>query len=506
MRKFWVVLLSMGLIMALAAPAFAVDVKFSGSYTFQGIYENNRQLYDLNGSVQAGDLVDAENVVITPANTNIQSPGPSIHNAWQRLRVQTVFQVAEGLSLTTRFDAMEKIWGAARTPYAVSGSAASPNDTTESENIKFEHVYVTFNVPFGTFTVGYQPQTAFGTAFLDSSGTTYGPRIKYGIVAGPMTFLALWDKNEGLKAYTSAGTSYIKSWSYNYNTETATVTVAPPADVDSDSEKFSLAGIYKFTGGEAGLLLQYAWSSNSSNSVSMTNPYAFYVGNNPYKSRLYLIDPYVKAKFGPVFVEAEFMYIFGKEMEFEAGGEDVDRSGFSFYLMANVDLAPAYVGFLGAWISGTDLDELDKASPKQTAGVPGGTDWNPCLILYNHDLYRWNGFLGLLTGSSWGTSSVPGYSPGARMAQIYAGVKPIPKLDVRASFTYAAADEVPEGVDRDLGYEADVTVSYKIYDNLEYMVGFGYLWSGDFFKLGDTSGEIKVENDYLVTHKLTLTF
>jgi hypothetical protein len=36
------------------------------------------------------------------------------------------------------------------------------------------------------------------------------------------------------------------------------------------------------------------------------------------------------------------------------------------------------------------------------------------------------------------------------------------------------------------------------------MVGFGYLWAGDWFK-GTNSGAA-IDNDYLVTHKLTLTF
>jgi hypothetical protein len=36
------------------------------------------------------------------------------------------------------------------------------------------------------------------------------------------------------------------------------------------------------------------------------------------------------------------------------------------------------------------------------------------------------------------------------------------------------------------------------------MVGFAYLWAGDYFK--GTSATKEVDNDYLITHKLTLTF
>jgi len=40
MKRFWLVLLSLGLIMAFSASAFALDVKVSGSYYAAGIYQN----------------------------------------------------------------------------------------------------------------------------------------------------------------------------------------------------------------------------------------------------------------------------------------------------------------------------------------------------------------------------------------------------------------------------------------------------------------------------------
>jgi len=56
--------------------------------------------------------------------------------------------------------------------------------------------------------------------------------------------------------------------------------------------------------------------------------------------------------------------------------------------------------------------------------------------------------------------------------------------------------------------EFDLTASYKIYDNLQYMVGFGYFWTGDYYKGYTAVGgqEPALANDYLLMHKLTLTF
>jgi hypothetical protein len=59
-------------------------------------------------------------------------------------------------------------------------------------------------------------------------------------------------------------------------------------------------------------------------------------------------------------------------------------------------------------------------------------------------------------------------------------------------------------VSKDMGFEFDVTAKYKIYDNLTYMVGAGYLWTGDYFK--GTNSANSVGNDYLLMNRLSLSF
>jgi hypothetical protein len=97
--------------------------------------------------------------------------------------------------------------------------------------------------------------------------------------------------------------------------------------------------------------------------------------------------------------------------------------------------------------------------------------------------------------------------------QGYVGVKPVDKLDIMAAVAYAQAQKKPNstmapgGVDylSDVyGTEVDLTATYKIYDNLSYMVGFGYLFTGDYFKGTDVNA--KLTNDYILMHRLTLTF
>jgi hypothetical protein len=259
--------------------------------------------------------------------------------------------------------------------------------------------------------------------------------------------------------------------------------------VDHDSEKFSVLGGYKWSKGDGGIQITY-YNDTSTADNPITG----------YKARYWLFQPYARAAFGMVYVESEFGFYTGHYREYNtgAGGPDVDYKGWRGYLMANVDIAPAYVGALAFFSSGDDKGTSDK----NEGGNKIGTDFQPCLILFNYDLGRWNGVLGGQNGASatYNTDNV-------LAGQIFVGIKPIPKLDLKASYTMAQADKDGAStgwVSKDYGSELDVTATYKIYDNLSYMVGFAYLWAGDYFK--GTNTNASVSNDYLVTHKLTLTF
>jgi len=518
MRKFWIVLLSVGLIVALTAPVLAADVKFSGSYIIQGYYEDNRQVADIPGSTLAGS-----------------QPGPSYSLTWQRLRVGTEFQVAEGLKLTTRFDAMEKVWGAPRMAIPGSGYAASYDDngyqitgSGEAENIKFQHVYMTFNTGIGRFLVGYQAQTAWGTSFGDSSDIAYGPRARWDLTVGPSFFGLIWDKYEG------------KNLSYpgiGWNSPNANTGTYQPSQVDDSKDKYSAFYVYNWSKGNTGLLIQYAYDTSPSGPTAT----GF---DNGYKKYVYLFDPYIKATMGPVYFEAEAIYVTGKLRVWENGSgpgpgpgeprDDLKYSGLSLYAMAKVDLKPVYVGGAFVYISGDDAGKTDTV----TAGIPGGADFNPCLIMGNYDLNRWAGYMGnmnlahLNTAVSFTTDPLNNPLGGINGVglenvwayQIFAGVTPVPKLDVKVSLTYAYLDKTPSDdavlakvyaipmrdnsdgnwISKNLGWEGDVTATYKIYDNLSWMLGFGYLWAGDAFK--GTNPTANIKNDYLLTHKLTLTF
>jgi hypothetical protein len=105
----------------------------------------------------------------------------------------------------------------------------------------------------------------------------------------------------------------------------------------------------------------------------------------------------------------------------------------------------------------------------------------------------------------------------AWFGQLRAGVKPTAQWDIMASVSYAQADQngiaysssgSPIGTipGKTYGTEIDVTGTYKITNNLSYMLGGGYLFTGDYFKgLNSYSGS-KVNDDFMFINKLTLNF
>lgn len=84
MKKFWLVLLSLGLVMAFSASAFAVDVKVSGEYYAAGLY--------LNKTTVADPLWYTTN-----GKNPSQMTNPSTAFFFQRLRVGTDFIVSPSL-------------------------------------------------------------------------------------------------------------------------------------------------------------------------------------------------------------------------------------------------------------------------------------------------------------------------------------------------------------------------------------------------------------------------
>jgi hypothetical protein len=270
------------------------------------------------------------------------------------------------------------------------------------------------------------------------------------------------------------------------NSLTAKSTSVTASDVDN--EKYVAAARYSWKGGEAGLLGGVGRDA--------TNRPA---GN--FKALFYTLIPYAIVQIGPVKIQAEADYFWGKWQEFEASATDIKMDVLAAWIDATADFGRFYVGGSIAYVSGDDPGTTDKLEAN-TILINGGRDWNPCLILFNFwDRTYWAGNI-----AGYDSAVNGGPMTNAWFFQGRVGFRPIEKLDIMASVSFANADKKPTAawLYNDYGYEADITATYKITNNLSYMVGFGYLFTGKYFKgTGETN---QIGNDYLVINKLTLTF
>jgi len=449
MKKLRLILLSLGLLMAASAPAGALDVKFSGEFYAAGMYLDKTSF--------------------------IKDEGTSTAFYFQRLRVRTDFTVAPGLSLITRFDALERSWGATRStastyPDYIYSYDNSAGTKAENQNIAFDWAYVQYASPIGVFTAGYQDDEVWGTVFGDASI----PRGKIGwsFKKGGWTVLAQIvkvDENSSTSAY-------------------------PGNTSDTDYDKYIAGIIYQWKTGEAGARYTYVRNAQFK---SDSYPYASFI-------RLNSIQPYAKVKMGPVLLQAELNYYWGSE-DGQDGSlyYDAKLEAINFYLDAAADFNMFYAGATFAYLSGdhdgTD-DKKEGGSYLRYGGATGGgSDWNPCLIMFNSDRTYWAGSITGFFDSDYGPMQ------NAWFGQLRGGVKPLAALNIMASVSYAQADQIPTGfLHKDYGTEIDLTATYKITNNLSYMLGAGYLFTGKYYK-GYTDA-IELTNDYLVINKLTLTF
>lgn len=455
MRKLYLVLFAGILITVLSAPVKAADIKFFGDYYARGQWASNYSLSD------------------DPA-ANSQAR----RTIGQRFRLYTVFQVQEGLKLTTRFDAMEKFWGqdaAIGTPNPTSGTG-----TNVENNISWERAFVTFNLGPGFFDIGYQADGYWSPIAFGNTSAGSGAMIRYTAPIGPFALSAYWEKCRESE-------------------------IDPVAYAPADWDRYALQGTYKWKTGQAGLqLLWEHYETNAAMTYSIWNTNVTPVGLTAATMNYYEISPFFQAKLGLVDLEGKLYWSAG-EFEPKGGGNDRDIDGLSAYLNGKVNIGPAYIGAMFAYIQGDDPNDSDV-----TVSHAGGRDWDPTLMIGNDRFSKWLG--GRYTNPiGWATPSggLSEFRGGWNEQNIwfyqgYAGYKPLPKLQLRAAFTYMKRDETPAGYNDHIGNEFDITADYKIYPNLTYTVGFGYFWAGDYFK--GTNSAADIDNCYLLMHQLALTF
>ncbi len=508
MKRLWLMLLTLGLIVFLSMSAMAVDVKFSGEFYAAGLYLDKTTLVKdnvtgtgLGSFVHYSPAVPSIATWATPPVVYRQNMSTAFY--YQRLRLNTTFVVHPGLFLTTRCDIMERAWGAARTASGTALDMLSAGTTAENENIAFDLAYVTYVSPYGILSAGYIIDGAWGTVFGDNSIPT--GKLTYYKAIGPFGIILQTGKINGQENSITAKNASINA-------------------TDRDGTFYTVGSKYMSKDLEAGLLFKYQHLRASRASLDPV------FGLMPFGSRTWYLSalPYFKAKLGPVALQGEVSYTYGDvrweddalstRLLFGYDSDTITISQLAAWLDATADFGMAYVGGTVAYLSGDDPG----TKGRMEGNTSGGLDWNPCLIMFNSDLSYWagnitgyNSFPGMASGAM-SVSSLGAPMSNAWFFQLKGGVRPVDKLDIMASVSFANADKKPTATWRynDYGWEVDLTATYKITNNLSYMLGAGYFFTGKYFKAD--VGQLKnplcpivdpdLQNNFLVLNKLTLTF
>jgi hypothetical protein len=471
MKKLLIGFLAVGLIMGFAMTASAQpNIKASGQLYMQGTYADKP---DLKKAEAAGTGLSRASVA-------------------NRMRMQFDIQIQEGLKLTTRFDALERAWGQVPAVLTETNSYARPEN-----NISFERAYVTFNALYGVFEVGYKQSRVWGTcAFCDDYDSD--PGLKYTYMMGPWTFAANWDK----RANTDATSRWFTGLQASQQGEgSATQGGTSLAGTNNDHDVYQIWGIYRWATGQAGVRFEMDYDAASGKIVSnqgVTPLSAVALGE--YTTTFYEFAPYLQWKYGPFDLEFEFRYVWG-DISRNSGG-NWSRNGYSVYVNPKYTAGPWYGGLEFAYITGDDQSTTDKYE----AGVPGGQAWDPLLMFGNYWYTKYNGAMtGFATAVNGQATSVGPYEQNLLLFKPYVGWNVNPQLSVVAQYGWLKAQQKPTGFSGDTyGSEFDIYATYKIYNTLSYTVGFGYFWTGDYFK-GTNSGN-NITDTYMVTNALNLTF
>ncbi len=176
MKKVTTIIIAMGLAFLLAAPAMALDagnLKFSGEYRVRGISNSAVNLDEDDATDAYYDM---------------------------RLRIKTIYNVTDNVSLTTRFDALDKVWG------------TDDEDGSDIANIDFDAAYMTIKTPIGGIVVGRYLTSKFGTGLADTAGSE--DRIIYVLPIENWTFAAFMQKSTEL----DKGTEISNSDNHKYAT------------------------------------------------------------------------------------------------------------------------------------------------------------------------------------------------------------------------------------------------------------------------------------------------
>lgn len=445
MKKFLSTAVALGAIAGLAATASALELKVDGSYQVDGYYISSGNGAAGGGGVYPWDI-----------------PGIEDNNAddwyWHEFRINPTLIVNDKIQMKgdIRLIDSDTVWGVQDDLQRYDGG-----------NLRLDKFWLIYDSPIGKWEVGRRPAGAWMGDFVNSG--TAADRIMWWFpVMDNFKSYAFIQKSEEADGY-----SY---W----------------AD-DADNDYYEVAGGYEAEGVKAWLGL--AWTRDQSQTLNVDA-----MGNEFVTDfddvDMWRVKGYADYKINDTFaVDGEFDYKWGDR----ADGA-VDISAWAAILGVNGNFGDLSARMFYAYISGEDDDPTEATAYDISKGT--GADFEPLYIMTGYEANVLNGDLGpTFLGTSVRTS-------GAHIVAAVADFKASEDLTLHGGIGWGQAADTdwlnPLGVDEDYGWEIDLGLAYKLYDNLTYELHFGWWMVGDFAELGVLN--LETEDVWLLSHHLSMKF
>lgn len=338
----------------------------------------------------------------------------------------------------------------------------SQDDTNVSDgnNFAVDKAWLLYSSPIGLWEVGRRPGGAWQGPFVNNS--TKADRIMWNFPA--------------MDAF--------KSYAFIQKTEEADGYVGWADDADNDY--YEVAGGYEAEGVKAWLGLGY--TRDMAQGLQFPNLVVVDIDEQDW----WRIKGYGEFAINETFgLATEFDYKFGDKND---GATDI--SGLAFILSGTGKFGALSTSLHYAMITGDDASSTDEDEAYDRANGTGW-DFEPLYILTGNAANILNGYRGAnLVGSAVRNS-------GVHAIVALADYAVSEDLTLHGGIGWGMADEEPDGFDDEYGWEFDLGLAYKLYDNLTYEAHFGWWAVGDFADLG---GLVDTEDVFLLSHHLSMKF
>ncbi len=458
MKKVLFTVAALGLAAGLATSASALELKVKGGYLVEG-YSVSNSLGRFAPGSNGNGFGTAMATTTDPNSTVPTSEGSTASWFMHKFTINADMIVNDAISIKSRIRLVDwsTIWG-------------SQDDTSVGNGANFavKRLWMVYKSSVGQWEIGRRPAGAWENEFVNTS--TRGDRImwKSGKMFGDnFSMYAFYQK-------ITEGDAYYQTQSNSYEvvrTDGGVQVVGldpsyagTSSDLDNDYYEVYAA----FTGyGKTSIAAGYKRDNSKDVSGGWSTEVMRIKGYGQYP----LTD-----MFG---LEFEFDYIFGDKDMNNAAQTSYDISGMAFMADFDMNFGAASANFTYFYISGDD-DATDTDLDAYSVGGGTGADFEPLYILTGTQT-------GLLNNDS---GSINAAGVAARTAGVHglvasADFQASEKLGFHGALGWGQAASERPGYDSDYGFEFDAGASYKLLDNLTYNLHFGWMSTGDFFKMGD---------------------